>query len=98
MTIVLASAVAWNLSKQTCGILQNYVMLLDLDFMPSDQIGHMSLNGLRRQVATIDKTQIGTRMHEPSVELDPEYLVSAIGAPTLSFYQPKKNLLEYLQH
>jgi hypothetical protein len=73
-------------------------MLLGLDFMPSDQIGHMSLNGLRRRVATIDKTQTGTRMHEPSVALDPEHQVSAIGAPTLSFHRPKNNLLEYLQH
>jgi hypothetical protein len=98
MPTFLASAVAWNLSKQTCGSLRNSVMLLDLDFMPSDQIGHMSLNGLRRRVATIDKTQTGTRMHEPSVALDPEYLVSTIGAPTLSFRRPKNNLLEYLQH
>jgi hypothetical protein len=73
-------------------------MLLGLDFMPSDQIGHMSLNGLRRRVATIDKTQTRTRMHEPSVALDLEHQVSAIGAPTLSFHRPKKNLLEYLQH
>jgi hypothetical protein len=52
-------------------------MLLGLDFMPPDQIGHMSLNGLRRRVATIDKTQTGTQMHEPSVALDPEHRVSS---------------------
>jgi hypothetical protein len=45
-------------------------MLLGLDFMPPDQIGHMSLNGLRRRVATHDKTQIETQMDEPSVALD----------------------------
>jgi hypothetical protein len=45
-------------------------MLLGLDFMPPDQIDHMSLNGLRRQVATLDKTQTGTHMHESSVALD----------------------------
>jgi hypothetical protein len=45
-------------------------MLLGLDFMPLDQIDHMSLNGLRRRVATRDKTQTGTQMHEPSVALD----------------------------
>ena len=73
-------------------------MPLGLDFIPLDQIGHMSLNDLRRQVATIDKTQTRTRMHEPSVALDLEYLVSTIGAPTLSFRRPKNNLLEYLQH
>jgi hypothetical protein len=61
-------------------------MLLGLDFMPSDQIGHMSLNDLRRRVATIDKTQDETQMHELSVALDPEHQVSAIGAPTLSFH------------
>jgi hypothetical protein len=72
-------------------------MLLSLDFM-LDQIGHMSLNGLMRRVATIDKTQTGTRMHEPSISLDLEHHVSAIGAPTLSFHLPKNNLLEYLQH
>jgi hypothetical protein len=45
-------------------------MLLGLDFMPPDQIDHMSLNGLRRRVATRDKTQTETQMHEPSVALD----------------------------
>ncbi len=96
----LAREVAWNLSKQNCGSLQNSIMMLDLDFMPSDQIGHMSLNGLRRRVATIDKTQTqtGTRIYELSVALDLEYLVSTIGAPTVSLCQPKNNLLEYLQH
>ena len=71
MSTFFSSAVAWNLSKQTCGRLGNSVMLLDLDFMPSDQIGHISLNGLRRRVATINKTQNKTRMHKPSVALDP---------------------------
>jgi hypothetical protein len=58
-------------------------MLLGLDFMPPDQIGHMSLNGLRRRVATHDKTQTKTRMGEPSVALDPEHRVSTSGAPLL---------------
>jgi hypothetical protein len=30
--------------------------------MPPDQIGHMSLNGLKRRVATHDKTQTKTQM------------------------------------
>jgi hypothetical protein len=55
-------------------------MLLGLDFMPPDQIGHMSLNGLRRRVVTIYKTQTRTRMHEPSVALDLEHRVSSFGA------------------
>jgi hypothetical protein len=48
-------------------------MLLGLDFMPSDQIGHMFLNGLRRRVATRDKTQTETQIDEPSVALDLEH-------------------------
>jgi hypothetical protein len=39
-------------------------------FYAPDQIDHMSLNGLRRRVATLDKNQTGTHMHEPSVALD----------------------------
>jgi hypothetical protein len=54
--------------------LTNSVMPLGLDFMPPDQIGHMSLNGLKRRVATHDKTQTETQMGEPSVALDPEHL------------------------
>jgi hypothetical protein len=66
------------------------IMLLGLDFMPLDQIGHMSLNGLRRRVATRDKTQTETQMDEPSVALDPEHQVSASGAPPLSFLSTRK--------
>jgi hypothetical protein len=73
-------------------------MLLGLDFMPSDQIGHMSLNGLRRRVATIDKTQTRTWMHEPSVALDLEHGFQLLGLSTLSFCGPENHLLEYLQH
>jgi hypothetical protein len=68
--VFLASVVMWALAKLTCGSLRKSVMLLGLDFMPPDQIDHMSLNGLRRRVATHDKTQTGTQMHEPSVALD----------------------------
>jgi hypothetical protein len=73
-------------------------MLLVLDFMPLDQIGHISLNDLRRRVASHNKNQNETWMHELSVALDPKHRVSAIGAPTLSFCRPKNHLLEYLQH
>jgi hypothetical protein len=45
-------------------------MLLCLDFMPPEQIDHMSLNGLRRRVATLDKNQTETHMHELLVALD----------------------------
>ena len=49
--------------------LMESIMLLDLYFIPLEQIGDMSLNGLRRRVATRDKTQIETRMDESLVEL-----------------------------
>jgi hypothetical protein len=49
-------------------------MLLDLDFMPLEKIGHMSMNGLRRRVANRDKTQIGTQMDKPLVSF-------GLGAP-----------------
>jgi hypothetical protein len=45
-------------------------MLLDLYFMLRDQIINMSLNGLRRRVATHDKNQIQTQMDENLVALD----------------------------
>jgi hypothetical protein len=54
-------------------------MLLGLDFMPPDQIANMSLNGLRRQVATHDKTQTLTQMDEPSVALDPGTKFQLVG-------------------
>jgi hypothetical protein len=73
-------------------------MLLVLDFMPPNKIGHMSLNVLRRRVATIDKTQTETWMHDPLVALDTEHRVSVVGAPMLSFCRLESFLLEYLQY
>jgi hypothetical protein len=67
---IVGSMVMWALAKKMCGSLQNSIMLLGLDFMPLDQIANMSLNGLRRRVATHDKTQTETQMDEPSVALD----------------------------
>jgi hypothetical protein len=51
---------------------------------------------LRRQVATHEKTQTGTQMDEILIALDPGHQVSASGAPPMSFYFPKKCLLEDL--
>jgi hypothetical protein len=82
----VGSVVTWALEKQTCRSLQNSVMLLGLDFMPLDQSVDMSLNGLRRRVATHDKTQTETQMDEPSVALDLGHRVSASGAHPLSFH------------
>jgi hypothetical protein len=63
-------------------------MLLGLDFTPPDQTTNMSLNGLRRQVATRDKTKTKNWMDELLVVLDLGHRVSASGAPPLSFRCP----------
>jgi hypothetical protein len=77
-------------------------MLLGLDFMPSDQIGHMSLNSLKRRVETRDKNQTETWMGNSPVSLDPENQVSTRGGSAvislLSFFPPEKQFSEYLRH
>jgi len=79
--VSLGSVVMWALAKQTCGSLQKSIMLLGFDFVPPYQIGHIFLNGLRRQDSTRDKTQIKTRIDELLVALDPEHQVLASEAP-----------------
>jgi hypothetical protein len=56
-----------------CKRLQNFVTILDLNFMPLDKIFGMSLNDLRRLVETRDKNQTRTLMEEPSIALDPTH-------------------------
>jgi hypothetical protein len=67
-------------------------MPLGLDFMPLDQIGHMSLNGLKRRVATRDKTQTETQMGEPSVALDPKHQVSTRGGGSTVIFSTRKTV------
>jgi len=76
------------LAKQTFESLRNSIMLLGLDFMPSDQIGHMSVNGFRWQVSTHNKTQTKTRIDESSVTLDLVHMVLSSGAPMFPFCPP----------
>ena len=71
----MGSVVTRVLEKQMYESLWNLVMSPSIDFMPPDQICHMSVNGLKRQVATRNKTQNRTRMGELSIALDPEYRV-----------------------
>jgi hypothetical protein len=56
----------------------------------SSSISNMSLNGLRRRVATRDKTQTKTHMDEPLVVMDLGHQVLAIWAPLLSLHCSKK--------
>jgi hypothetical protein len=74
-----------DLHKKTCQSLRIFFMLFGLYFMPPDQISNMSLNDLRRRVATHLKTQTETHMDEPSFGLDLRHQVSTSGAPSLSF-------------
>jgi hypothetical protein len=90
--------VTCSLDKETYESLRNYVMMLSLDFMPPNQIVNMSLNDLRRRVATHDKNQTRTQMEKPSIALDLEHRVSASGAPPLSFHRLENHFLEYLRH
>jgi hypothetical protein len=95
---IMDSVVVWTLAKQMCMSLQNFVMLLGLDFIPPNQIANMSLNGLRRKVETRDKTQTQTQMEKMSIALDMGHRVSASGTHLLSFCFPKKSLLEDLSN
>jgi hypothetical protein len=73
-------------------------MLLGLDFMTPDQISSMSLNGMRRRVATCKKIITETRMDELLVSLDMRHSVSASGGPPLSLCFPKRSLFKDLQN
>jgi hypothetical protein len=69
-------------------------MLLGSDFMPIDQIVNMSLNVLKRRVATHDKYLTWIEMDEYSITLYMGHWVSFIGAPMISFCFPEKHFLE----
>jgi hypothetical protein len=94
----VGSVFVWNLAKNMCGSLQNFLMLFGLDFIPSDQIANMSLNVLRRQVTTRDKTLTGPQMDELSIKLDSRHLVSARGTPLLSLFFLENHLCEDLSN
>jgi hypothetical protein len=94
----VGSVFDWALDKHTCESLQNFVMLLNLYFTPLDQIVNMSLNDLRKRVATRDKTQTRTQMDESLVALDLGHRFSTSGVPLLSFHFQKNHLLEDLRH
>jgi hypothetical protein len=59
--------ITWSLSKQNFGDLK---ISFSLVFMPSDQIVNMSLNELRRKVATRHKNLNGPLMDETLFALD----------------------------
>jgi hypothetical protein len=73
-------------------------MPLGLDFMPLDQILNMSLNGLRRQFATQNKTIIDPHMDEPFISLDLGHQFHLSGPLHRQFVMQKKSLLEDLRN
>jgi hypothetical protein len=54
-------------------------MMIGVDFMPSNQISNMSLNGLRRRVANHNKTKTRTHMDEPSIVLCLGHMFHLVG-------------------
>jgi hypothetical protein len=83
----------WTLAKHTCERLRNIIMPLGLDFMPLDQISNMSLNGLRRQFATQNKTIIDPHMDEPFISLDLGHPISSMGTPPSSVRYAEKEFV-----
>jgi hypothetical protein len=73
-------------------------MMLDLDFIPPDQISNMSLNGLRRRVATRVKTTTEPQMDESLVASNIGHRVSSSGLPPPSFGFSENRLLEDLRN
>jgi hypothetical protein len=86
----LGKTYVWELTK--------LIMPLGLDFMPPDQIVNMSLNGLRRRVATHHKTLTEPQMDEPLLHWTPDTRLQ-LGVP-LHYHSisQKNHLLEDLQN
>jgi hypothetical protein len=66
--------------------------------MPPEKISNMSLNCLRRQVATHDKNIDGTWMEKTSIALDLGHRVSSSGVHMFSFHFSEMHLLEDLRN
>jgi hypothetical protein len=67
--VIVGSMVTWALTKRHARAYET-CYAARFGFYAPNQIVNMSLNGLRRRVATHDKTQTKTQMDEPSVALD----------------------------
>jgi hypothetical protein len=93
---IMGSLFVWALVKQTCKSLRISFMLGSLDFMPSEQISNMSLNCLRRRVATLNKTITEPQMDEPLIALDLRHWVLTSGSHPLSIHCLEKHFLEDL--
>jgi hypothetical protein len=88
---IVGSMVVWALAKNTCARAYKTLLCCSVWILcPWTKLPTCPLNGLRRRVATHDKTQTKTQMDELLVALDPGHRVSASGAPPLSFCCPKK--------
>jgi hypothetical protein len=67
---IVDSMVMWTLAKNSCNNLRNLIMLLVLNFMLSNQIPNVSLNGFKRRVVTYHKILTWPWMDEPLVVLE----------------------------
>lgn len=92
--VIVCIMVMWEFSNQMCEILGNSIMILVLDFWPSDQIVNISLNDLRRWVSNHHKTLTWYQMDEPSVELHLALWVISRVTPQFSLHFLKNHFLE----
>jgi hypothetical protein len=82
----LGSVFVWASAKKMCRSLHNYVVFTILVFITPYQIANMSLNGLRRRVATRNKTVTKCRMQKLSIALDMGHRFSNSGTTPVSFH------------
>ena len=73
--------VMWALDKHTFKILWNSIIILSFDFISPNQIVNMSVNGLRRRVASRHKILTKTLIDESSIALDSWHHITNRGNP-----------------
>jgi len=74
------------LANKTCGRIQKSIIPLGLGSIPPNQIVNISLNGLRRWVATFHKNVIVPWINEISIALEFGSQILAMGTPPLLFF------------
>jgi len=97
--MIVGSVVTWAFSKHTCrSILRNSIIQLSFNFIPPNQIVNMSLNDLRRRVATHHKNIIDPRMDESSYVFYSGNQITTRGTPPLWFCFLENSLFEDIQN
>jgi len=79
----------WALAKHTFRSLWNSIIILSFDFISPNQIVNMSMNGLRRRVASRHKILTKTLIYESSIALDSWHQITIRGTPLYDFVSRK---------